>query len=210
MLKQTITFEDYNGEESTETLYFNLTKTELMDLQYLVPRLAAWKESTAGEPRELTREEIQEMLDIVKILIEKSYGVRSDDGKRFVKSPALFEAFQQMAVYDSFVFGLFENPQKAVDFMTGIMPKDLVEQVTLSSENGKNNVVVDQKARSVLGVADLPPEPVQEKRFNDFSRQQLLEMSDEEFAKLVPEKANDMSRDQLVVAMERKSRASRE
>lgn len=134
MLKESIKYTDFDDVEQSEMLYFNLTKTEMMDMLDMQPRLEAYsKISDETEARKLTPTEIKELLAIIKELIEKAYGVRSEDGKHFRKSPAIFDDFRQTAVYDAFVFGLFENPERAINFMIGILPKglddDAIEQV---------------------------------------------------------------------------------
>lgn len=127
MLKKVVKYTDYNDDPAVETLYFNLNRNEVLELDHLAPRLEAWHKKTSGESRDLTMEEIREILDVVKILVEKSYGVRSDDGKRFIKNQGLFDEFTQTAVYDEFLFSMFENPTEAVNFISGILPKQIVE-----------------------------------------------------------------------------------
>ena len=84
MLKKTITYTDYDGLERTEEFRFNLTKAELMDMEL----------TTVGTFSKLMQKIIDEK-DMVRLakyfkeLILKSYGVKSDDGKRFIKSPEL-------------------------------------------------------------------------------------------------------------------------
>lgn len=131
MLKQEITYKDFDGNPQTEMLYFNLSKTEMVDLLDLQPRLEKWLKITQGEQRNLTTAEVQDLLGIIKLLIEKSYGERSDDGKRFRKSPEIFADFKDSAVYDAFLFGLFEDIQLGLSFMVGILPQDLVDNESL-------------------------------------------------------------------------------
>ena len=94
MLKKTITYTDYDGLERTEEFRFNLTKAELMDMEL----------TTVGTFSKLMQKIIDEK-DMVRLakyfkeLILKSYGVKSDDGKRFIKSPELSEAFSQTEAY---------------------------------------------------------------------------------------------------------------
>lgn len=140
MLKQTVTYEDFNGNQAAETLYFNLTRTEIMNMLDILPRLENFQKRTEGETRDLTSDEVKDMLDIVKLLVEKAYGVRGDDGKRFMKSPSLFDEFTQTAVYDEFVFSLFKNPEKCVEFMTGILPREVLENLP-DSPNASAQIV---------------------------------------------------------------------
>lgn len=129
MLKQPVTYEDFEGLTRTDDFYFNLSRTELMEhMDELTPRLEKLQEAFSEEPRSLTTEEVAELLSLVKRLIELSYGERSSDGRKFHKSPIIFEDFKASAAYDAFVWSLFENPEKAVSFMTGILPKQLLDQ----------------------------------------------------------------------------------
>lgn len=128
MFKQQVTYTDFNGNTQTDTLYFNVTKSELMDHLDLAGKVENIQNLFAGEERDLTVPEIQMVLDLVKTLIKMSYGIRSEDGKRFKKSDDIWEDFTQSAVYDAFLFSLFEEPSKAAGFMTGVMPSDLIDQ----------------------------------------------------------------------------------
>lgn len=126
MLKQSVSYTDFDDNECVETLYFNLTKTELTDNLNLKDELEKIQQDFTGQPkRNLEEHEIRRILDLVKTFMRLSYGIRSEDGKRFIKTPEIWTEFTQTAAYDSFLFGLFENPSNALAFMTGILPKDL-------------------------------------------------------------------------------------
>lgn len=158
MLKQVITYEDFNGNEQTETLYFNLTKTELAENLDLKDRFDALYEDLKGPKRDLSAAEVSWILDLVKTMMRLSYGERSEDGKRFAKSEQIWNEFTQTAVYDAFLFSLFETPDKAVSFLLGILPQDLRAQAELEaqkreSENARSEEVV--KLPATIS-ADLP------------------------------------------------------
>ena len=118
MLKKTITYTDYDGLERTEEFRFNLTKAELVDMEL----------TTAGTFSETMKRIIAEK-DIVRIaklfkeLLLKSYGVKSDDGKRFIKSPELSEAFSQTEAYSDLYIELLSNPEEAAKFFAEVAPK---------------------------------------------------------------------------------------
>ena len=131
MIKQTVSFTDYNGDPQIEDIYFHATKAQLLDAMDIKPQLEALQrrlEGDDGEVRELKDEETMEILQLIKRLVKMSYGVRSKDGKNFYKGDDLFREFESSAAYDAMLFALFENPEKAFAFMSGIMPKDLLEQ----------------------------------------------------------------------------------
>lgn len=136
MLKKTITYTDYDGLERTEEFRFNLTKAELIDMEL----------TTAGTFSETMKRIIAEK-DIIRIaklfkeLLLKSYGVKSDDGKRFVKSKELSEAFSQTEAYSDLYIELLSNPEEAAKFFAEVAPK--IEEV---SEVSAGNVTVLPKA----------------------------------------------------------------
>lgn len=136
MLKKTITYTDYDGLERTEEFRFNLTKAELVDMEL----------TTAGTFSETMKRIIAEK-DIIRIaklfkeLLLKSYGVKSDDGKRFVKSKELSEAFSQTEAYSDLYIELLSNPEEAAKFFAEVAPK--IEEV---SEVPEGNVTVLPKA----------------------------------------------------------------
>ena len=118
MLKKTITYTDDDGLERTEEFRFNLTKAELVDMEL----------TTAGTFSETMKRIIAEK-DIIRIaklfkeLLLKSYGVKSDDGKRFVKSQELSEAFSQTEAYSDLYIELLSNPEEAAKFFAEVAPK---------------------------------------------------------------------------------------
>lgn len=118
MLKKTITYTDYDGVERTEEFRFNLTKAELVDMEL----------TTAGTFSETMKRIIAEK-DIIRIaklfkeLLLKSYGVKSDDGKRFIKSQELSEAFSQTEAYSDLYIELLSNPEEAAKFFAEVAPK---------------------------------------------------------------------------------------
>lgn len=151
MLKQSVSYTDFDDNECVETLYFNLTKTELTDNLDLKEELEKIQQDFTGEPkRNLETHEIQRILDLVKTFMRLSYGIRSEDGKRFIKTPDLWTEFTQTAAYDSFLFGLFENPANALAFMTGILPKDLRSRALeeANKANGGQDVIRQAEVRA--------------------------------------------------------------
>ena len=148
MLKQTVNYTDFDDNECSEVLYFNLTKTELTENMSLKDELEKIQEDFTGDKaRQLEEHEIRRILDLVKTFMRLSYGIRSADGKRFVKTPDIWEEFTQTAAYDAFLFGLFETPSKALEFMTGILPKDLrAAAIEAAKKEGKGDILRDMQA----------------------------------------------------------------
>ena len=124
MLKKTITYEDYNGIKRTEDFLFNLTKTELMKWDLKTPG------GLAAKLEKITQKfDVPSITSFIEDLIDNSYGVKSDDGVRFIKDEKLSMAFRQTAAYDQLFMELLSNEKHTADFINGILPKELMEEV---------------------------------------------------------------------------------
>lgn len=122
MLCKTIKFEDWNGVEREEDFYFNLSESELMEME-----LSAEGGFTNMLQRIIQRKNAPKLMETFTSLIAKSYGEKSDDGRRFIKSKELAEAFMQTPAYDALFMELITNADKASEFVNGIVPKKLQE-----------------------------------------------------------------------------------
>ena len=118
MLKKTITYTDYNGMERTEDFYFNLTKAELIEMQY----------SIGGGLKERLESIIktQDQPSIIrefKKLILLAYGEKSPDGRQFMKSEEISKHFECTEAYSILFMELATDADKASEFVNGITPK---------------------------------------------------------------------------------------
>lgn len=130
MLKKTITYKDYNDVERTEDFLFNLTQTELMKWDLKTPG------GLAAKLEKITQKfDVPSLTEFLEDLIDKSYGIKSDDGVRFIKDPKLSEMFRQTEAYDQLFTELFSNEKKTADFINGILPKDLLEKAKEQNTN---------------------------------------------------------------------------
>lgn len=123
MLKKTIKYTNYDGAEREKDFFFNLKKSELVDLQFKTSKgfIAYIEEITkAGDSSELWKA----FRDIVLM----AYGEKSDDGERFMKSNEISKAFEETEAFSVLVMELIEKEGAASDFINGIMPKDLKEK----------------------------------------------------------------------------------
>lgn len=124
MLTKSITYTDYDGEERTETFYFNLTKAELAELNL----------STEGGlqnvlQRIIDAKNVPEITKWFKKIIVMAYGEKSPDGRRFIKNRELTEEFLQTEAYSVLFMELLSNDEAASDFINGVLPR--VEQQTI-------------------------------------------------------------------------------
>ena len=123
MLKKTITYTDYNGNERTEDFFFHLTKAEIMEMEM----------STTGGLAEMIQKVVatQDTPAIIKIfkeLVLNAYGEKSPDGKRFIKSKELSTEFSQTEAYSILFMELATDADKASKFVNGIDPDDVKQE----------------------------------------------------------------------------------
>ena len=122
MLSKSITYTDYNGVERTEVFRFNLTKAEIMEMEM----------GTSGGFAEMVQKIVDAkdapaIIRVFKDLVLKAYGVKSDDGKRFIKSPELSAEFAQTEAYSQLFMELATDAEKGAEFINGIVPAEMAK-----------------------------------------------------------------------------------
>lgn len=122
MLKKTIKYRDFNDNELEEDFYFNLTQSELMKLQTSVP----------GGLEQMLRTIINTkdgnaIMDMFSKILHIAYGQKSPDGRRFIKSEEISEAFEQTLAYDQLYMELVTDADKAAAFIKAILPSEVQE-----------------------------------------------------------------------------------
>lgn len=151
MLKKTITFNDLDGNPVTEDFWFHMSKAELAKMEMtaeggLAKQLEVLVETGNAEA----------ILQQFEKLILTSYGVRSEDNRRFVKSESNRNDFVSTDAYSVLFMELVTDATAAAEFVRGIVPQDL----------SVNSVGLDQGALLELPVQnvapDLTPEQVAE------------------------------------------------
>lgn len=121
MLKKTVTYEDYNGDAVTEDFYFNLTKVECMELEY---GLGLNNSTLSGSIQTLINaNDMGTVIQTIKKILLTAYGIKAPDGKRFIKNDSIREAFEQSPAFEEIYWELVTNSDEAANFITGIMPQ---------------------------------------------------------------------------------------
>ena len=124
MLKKTINYTNYNGEQKTKDCYFNLSKAEIAEMELEIPG------GMAANLKQITEaKDTPSLVKIFKNLILRSYGVKSSDGERFIKNQQVREEFEQSEAYSELFMELATNANSAAEFVNGIIPADLANKV---------------------------------------------------------------------------------
>lgn len=123
MFKITKSYTDFNGNERKEDFYFHLTEAEVMKMQM----------STKGGLAEMIQSVVatQDAPAIIKIfeeLVSKAYGVKSPDGREFIKNDEIRRSFEQTQAYSDIFMELATDADMAAKFVNGIVPAKLAAQ----------------------------------------------------------------------------------
>lgn len=125
MLTKTYTYIDYNGNERTETNLFNLSKAEMLEMEL----------STENGLTDMVQEIIKSndsarIVEVFKDIILKSYGVKSPDGRRFIKTKELRDEFASTEFYSILFTELATNSETAAAFINGIVADNVAKETT--------------------------------------------------------------------------------
>lgn len=117
MLKQKVQYEDFDGATQVETLYFNLNRMELIDLQSRYG-----KEDMAAYINKLVEDkDIEKVYEILNDIVLSAYGLRSEDGKRFIKNETIRGEFKQSLAYEALIEDFHDETRKVLEsFIVGI------------------------------------------------------------------------------------------
>ena len=132
MLKKVIKYTDYNGVEREEEKYFNFNKAELMEMEL----------TTVGGlsgliDKIINTKDYPSLVKMFKGLILDSFGEKSADGVQFEKSESIRKRFEQSEAYSELFMELATNSESAANFIKGIIPKDLRDQVEKEAKDKK-------------------------------------------------------------------------
>lgn len=117
MLVKSITYTDYNGNERTEEFHFNLSNAEVAEME-----LSITGGLTNMINRVIAAQDNPTIMKIFKELIVKSYGVKSPDGKKFIKNEETINDFLQTEAYSILFMELCTDAQKAAAFFKAVLP----------------------------------------------------------------------------------------
>lgn len=135
MLTKTITYKDYDENERTEKLYFNMNQLELTEFAMDLPEDVFKMESNTADENQLAAHIVDTLgnkgvMNFIKRLVLDSYGVKSEDGRRFIKNDTLKEEFSQTGAFDALMIELMSDDKAAAAFVNGIISPDLAAKVS--------------------------------------------------------------------------------
>lgn len=126
MLHKKVTYTNYNGEVVNEDVYFNLTSMELVKME------AKYEMSISDKIKEVVdANDFQGIIALFEDLLLTAYGVKSEDGRRFVKDKQATKEFEDSIAYAEIFEQIILNPDAA---------KELGEEIAYVSQETKNQL----------------------------------------------------------------------
>lgn len=123
MIKKTVTFKDFDGNDRTEDFYFHLTEQELTEWEFSIDG------GLSGVLRRITQStDLTKYVEIFKDLLIRSYGVKTPDGRGFIKSKEVLDNFIYTQAFSDIYMELATDDKAASEFVNGIIPESLRER----------------------------------------------------------------------------------
>lgn len=116
MLKQRVVYTGFDGEQVEEDLYFNLSRLDLIELNQKYGN----KDMVAYIDEVVKNKDVFELYSILKDIVLKAYGVRSDDGKRFIRNDKAKEEFLESLAFAQLIEDFHENDKALNNFIINI------------------------------------------------------------------------------------------
>lgn len=142
MFRYVDVYNDFNGTERKETVYFDLNQSEIIGLEI---------DSEKGLSEYLQEisdaKNAKEMMRFFTNILYKAYGEKSPDGRRFIKSKELSDAFTQTVIYQDIYTELLTNAEFAAKFINAIMP-DMGALADKINKNADKNKKMIEKIQS--------------------------------------------------------------
>lgn len=134
MLKKTYTYIDYNGVERTETFYFHFTEAEILDME-----MSAEGGFAERVQRIVDAKDQAALMKVIKNFVIDAYGVKSDDGRRFIKNDKVKTEFVECPAFSDIFMDMVTNDELAAEFVNGVIPDTMKKRFAEIASNKSNN-----------------------------------------------------------------------
>ena len=133
MLKKTYTYKDYNDVERTETFYFHFTEAEILDME-----MSAEGGFAERVQRIIDAKDQAALMRLIKKFVIDAYGVKSDDGKRFIKNDEVKTAFLESPAFSDIFMDMVTDDELAAEFVNGVIPDTMKKRFAEIAANKAN------------------------------------------------------------------------
>ncbi len=156
MLMKKIKYTDFNGVDREEEFYFNMSKADVIK----------WMTTNGNYTLDavlmklVRTENVRDLIGEIDYLITESYGEKSLDGKRFIKTPEVKANFVESNAYSELFMEIASDAKKAAEFFNGILPDDLansIQETLRSNPDDLPDIVKDYVKANDLTPANVVP-----------------------------------------------------
>lgn len=139
-------YTDFNDNEREETFCFHLSQADLVKLE---ANFDGGFEAYAT--RLVEARSSKDLVNVLEDLIARSYGVKSLDGKQFIKNKEVLEEFKQCPAYSDLFIQLLTDDKAAEDFILGIMPKDVdKDELKKAAAERRKEILGKEKENNIV------------------------------------------------------------
>ena len=123
MIKKTVPYKDLNGKERTESFYFHFYESEILEMELSTEGGFAERIQRIVDAKEQTK-----LIKVIKNFVLDAYGVKSDDGKQFIKNDEERAKFEQCPAFSIIFMELVMNDKAAAEFVNGVIPEGMKDR----------------------------------------------------------------------------------
>lgn len=121
MFKDTLVYNDYDGNQITQDVYFNYSKMDIMRMEYNEDgKLSNFLKNIVNMAKD------KEMFNKFEEFVCGAYGIKSPDGKMMVKKidgKPVVEDFKASPAYDVFWMKMFTEENYIEKFVRSVIPE---------------------------------------------------------------------------------------
>ena len=125
MLKKTVTYINYFGDEVQDDCWFHFSTTDLTELE-----MSEGGKISDRIQNALDTEDPLVILKMFQEILLKAYGQPTEDGKRFIKSKELSDEFANSLAYETLFWEFADGKEDAEKFINALLPKQLLNKLS--------------------------------------------------------------------------------
>jgi hypothetical protein len=154
MLKKIIQYSDLDGNQVVDEFWFHLSIAEVLEMEKEVEGGLSTRVRKMIDSKDETK-----VLSTLRGIVSRAVGAKAADGRRFMKGPEDKSPLLDSDAYSKLLIELMTVDGAAVEFVNGIVPKDLKEQAQAAEE-------LQSKTASTSTMTSIPESPLSAKEFN--------------------------------------------
>lgn len=144
MFKKTVKYTDYNGNPQSKDLYFNINVSEGLELLKRYPGIK--KDYKKYIDSLVKNNDSAKMIEFIKDMMVTAYGVKSDDGQRFVKNAEIRNKFVESIAFAEMFEDIITNEKLASDFGQNVISKHTMDRINSQKKTDNHKVALKKES----------------------------------------------------------------